>query len=72
MNIELEDMSKEIEKLTKDLVSIGSVNGTAGEKEIAQFIENYLREIPYFKEHSDQIIIQELKGDKLNRRNVFA
>lgn len=65
-------LSMEMEQLTKDLVSISSVNGTSGEKKIAEFIESYLREIPYFKQHSNNIIIQSLKDDKLDRRNVFA
>lgn len=65
-------LSMEMEQLTKDLVSISSVNGTSGEKKIAEFIESYLREIPYFKQHSNNVIIQSLKDDKLDRRNVFA
>ena len=65
-------LSMEMEQLTKDLVSISSVNGTSGEKKIAEFIESYLREIPYFNQHSNNVIIQSLKDDKLDRRNVFA
>ena len=65
-------MAEEMKKLTEQLVSIGSVNGTFGEKEVALFIEGYLREIPYFKEHPQQVIIQPLEKDTLNRRNVFA
>jgi arginine utilization protein RocB len=62
----------EILDLTKKLVSIASVNTTPGERDIACFIESYLRDIPYFKEHSNQVIIQKLKNDSLDRRNVFA
>lgn len=65
-------MFNEILDLTKKLVSIASVNTTRGEHDIACFIESYLRDIPYFKEHSDQVIIQKLKNDFLDRRNVFA
>lgn len=65
-------MFNEILDLTKKLVSIASVNTTPGEHDIACFIESYLREIPYFKEHSDQVIIQKLKNDILDRRNVFG
>ena len=46
----------EILDLTKKLVSIASVNTTYGEHDIACFIESYLREIPYFKEHQDQVL----------------
>jgi arginine utilization protein RocB len=66
-------MKEEIEALTKKLVSICSVNGSdGGEKAIAEYIESYLREIPYFKDHPDRVIIQPLKDDALGRRNVMA
>ena len=59
-------------QLTKDMVAVASVNGTAGEKNIGVFIEEYLRSIPYFKEHPKQVMVQPLKNDDLERRNVFA
>ena len=59
-------------QLTKDIVAVSSVNTTKGEKNIGLFIEEYLRAIPYFKEHPKQVIVQTLKNDKLERRNVFA
>lgn len=62
----------EVLQLTKRLVAVPSVNGTEGERDIACFIENYLREIPYFKQRPDQVIVQELRDDPLGRRNVFA
>ncbi|RDU25056.1 M20/M25/M40 family metallo-hydrolase [Anaerosacchariphilus polymeriproducens] len=65
-------MYQEMLQLTKELVGIPSVNTTPGEKKIGQFIENYIRDIPYFKEHSEQVIVQPLKEDPLERRNVFA
>lgn len=65
-------MKEEIENLTKKLVSIDSVNGTEGEKKIGEFIEKYLREIPYFQKYPEQVIIQPLKEDPLGRRNVMA
>lgn len=68
----LDNLFRKCEELTKELVKIKSVNTTKGEKEIAEYIENYIRNIPYFKKHSDRVIIQKLKNDKLDRRNVFA
>lgn len=65
-------MDKEILELTKQLVKIPSVNSTPGEKEIGLFIENYLRDIPYFKNQPELVVVQELKDDPLARRNVFA
>ena len=58
--------------LTKDLVRIKSINGTDGEKEIGLFLEKRLREIPYFKEHPDQVISKVIDQDPLSRRSVFA
>lgn len=65
-------MYNEILNITKMLVSIASINTTPGEKEIGVFIESYLREIPYFQSHPEGIIIQPLKNDALERRNVIA
>ena len=64
-------MFNEILELTKRLVSISSINNTEGEKEIACYIERYLKEIPYFKKYRNRVFIQKL-DDKLDRRNVFA
>lgn len=66
------DLFKKCEELTKELVKIKSVNTTKGEKEIAEYIEKHVRNITYFKENPDRVIIQKLKNDKLDRRNVFA
>lgn len=65
-------MHKEMEDLTRKLVSIPSVNSTAGEHDIAIFIEKYLRKIPYFEAHPDYVFSIPLKNDPLDRRNVFA
>lgn len=64
---------EEIRDLTKKLVAIPSVNSAgSGEKEIAEFIEQYLRSIPYFRERPSQVIVQPLANDKLGRKNIFA
>ena len=66
------EINDEMLQLTKKMVSINSVNTTKGEKDIGVFIEEYLRDIPYFKKHPNQVIVQQLKDDHLERRNVFA
>ena len=58
--------------LTREMVAIPSINGTEGERKIAEFIENWLRDIPYFQENPAQIIIEPLKKDPFGRRNVIA
>ncbi len=65
-------MNLKMLEIAKNLVSINSVNTTVGEKEIGLYIEQYLRELPYFKEHPELVIVQKLKDDPLERRNVFA
>ena len=55
-----------------DMVKINSVNSTPGEREIGIFLEQYLRKIPYFEAHPEQVIVRELKQDPLHRRNVMA
>lgn len=64
---------EEIRGLTKKLVSIPSVNSAGGgERKIADYIERYLRGIPYFRDRPSQVIVQPLAGDRLGRKNVFA
>ncbi|MBS5703537.1 MAG: M20/M25/M40 family metallo-hydrolase [Butyricicoccus pullicaecorum] len=65
-------MIEEIKELTMHLVSIPSMNGTRGERDIADAIEAYLRAIPYFAAHPELVITQNLKDDPLGRRNVMA
>lgn len=66
------DLFDEIKTLTKKLVAIPSMNATSGERDIADAIEAYLRDIPYFKAHPELVITQDLKEDPLHRRNVMA
>ncbi len=65
-------MYEESVRLTKEMVGIPSVNGTAGEKDIATYIEHYLRGIPYFQAHPDFVFTRTLHNDVLGRKNVFA
>ncbi len=68
----LDSTYDEILRLTKQLVAIPSVNGTDGERNVACFIEKYLRKIPYFERRPGQVVVQELRNDPLKRENVFA
>lgn len=73
MNVTNEiELQEQVEALTDALVRTLSVNGTAGEVEIAGQIEAMLRSFPYFHAHPDQIWSQKLPGDALGRKNVFA
>ena len=67
------DLSIEMESLTKSLVCIKSVNGTTGERDIAEFLLHWLRTLPYFAAHPAQAFAQPIAaGDALGRENVFA
>ncbi len=65
-------MKNEIISLLKQMVAVPSVNSTAGEKKIGEFIEAYLRRIPYFQQYPEYLYIQRLKNDPLERRSVIA
>lgn len=59
--------------LTKKLVSIPSMNNSdGGERAVADYMAAWIRELPYFKAHPDQVITQPLKNDLYDRINVVA
>ena len=66
------DFAKEAEALTRRLVKTASINGTAGEADIADAIYGYFAALPYFQAHPENLWTVSLTGDKLQRKNVFA
>lgn len=68
----MSNLYNEILELTKNLVAIPSLNNSHGERKIAEYIAERLREIPYFQEHPENVIIQNLKNDPWDRINVFG
>ncbi|WP_281164389.1 peptidase M20 [Liquorilactobacillus sicerae] len=64
--------AKQIELLTRHLVSIGSVNGTTGEIDLADELVKILRSFPVFQQHPAWVWTQSLPHDQLGRKNVFA
>lgn len=63
---------EETERLTRELVGIPSINGTAGELDIARKIVSYIQEIKYFRENPELCFTDVIDGDPLGRMNVFA
>ena len=59
-------------ELTKKLVAIPSLNNTVGEREVALYMADWIRAIPYFAERPDQVIVRPLKNDPYGRVNVLA
>ncbi|MFL0194665.1 M20/M25/M40 family metallo-hydrolase [Clostridium sp. WILCCON 0269] len=68
----MNDLFKEIEKLTLDLVNIPSINNSIGERNICNRISQYINNIEYFKEHKDYTFQVSLNQDPYKRVNVFA
>jgi arginine utilization protein RocB len=71
---QIKDLSlfEQVEKMTTSLVETLSINGTAGEVDIADLVEQILRSFPYFQQHPDAVWTQPLPNDPLGRKNVFA
>lgn len=71
---DLEKLStfNQVNLLTTSLVNILSINGTKGEVEIADKIEEILRSFPYFKNNPEMVWTQPLPNDGIGRKNVFA
>ncbi|OZI11447.1 peptidase M20 [Bacillaceae bacterium SAS-127] len=67
------NLQEQVEKLTRSLVAIPSVNGSEeGEVNVADAILDILRSYPYFQENPALVWEQTAIDDALNRKNVFA
>ncbi|WP_170006562.1 M20/M25/M40 family metallo-hydrolase [Bacillus fonticola] len=60
------------ELLTKTLVSQQSYNGTEGERAKAQWLYDFLQSVPYFRQHPDQLWLQDIREDPFFRQNVWV
>ncbi len=63
---------KRIYENMKRLIEMPSISGTAEEVSAAYKIEELLMEIPYFKEHKENVMIVPIKDDPFNRCLVAA
>ncbi|MCP0886567.1 peptidase M20 [Ligilactobacillus sp. WILCCON 0076] len=61
-----------VEKITRELVAVKSINGTNGEIQVVKKVEEILRDFPVFKKHPEWVWTQKLPNDPLGRQNVFA
>ena len=62
----------EVEKLTKELVKIPSIVKTSGEADVARYIYDYYKDLEYFKEKEDHLILQQTIDDEIERYNTIA
>jgi arginine utilization protein RocB len=58
--------------LALQLTRIKSVVESEGEIEIARWIYDFFKTLDYYKEHPNYLLLSDLKGDVLNRKNVLA
>lgn len=65
------NLPEQAEFLTKYLVGVNSINGTAGEGTIADILQNILLSFPYFRKRPDHLWVQKIPDDPY-RKNVFA
>ncbi|RSD23251.1 M20/M25/M40 family metallo-hydrolase [Mesobacillus subterraneus] len=66
------DCRDEVLFYTKQLVNIGSIVNTNGEKEIAQALYTMISSFPYFMENPTHVIKPQTHNDVLERFNVLA
>ena len=59
-------------EIAEKLIAVSSINETAGEKQIADVLEEMLRSFPYFQKHPEQVIRVPLKDDPLERASILA
>ncbi|WP_243292969.1 M20/M25/M40 family metallo-hydrolase [Bacillus sp. FJAT-47783] len=71
-NIHLLPIDRQVEVLTKHLVSINSINGTTGEVEIIEELYNIAASFPYFRENKEHVWLQDVPSDPVGRKNLFA
>ncbi|MDN5332669.1 MAG: hypothetical protein PWP45_1894 [Tepidanaerobacteraceae bacterium] len=59
-------------KLAVELTGIKSIVGSEGEVEIARWIYDFFKTLDYYKKNPDYLLLSDLKGDALSRKNVLA
>ncbi|MEG0254764.1 MAG: M20/M25/M40 family metallo-hydrolase [Vagococcus sp.] len=69
---ETNNLAKRIEELTIRLTNVISVTETAGEIAVSQEVFNIFMEMDYYKEHPEDVYIQDIPTDRLGRKNVIA
>lgn len=63
---------EEVKELTKKLVKIPSIVKTSGETDCAKWIYNYYKGLEYFKENTEDLLLQETTNDEIKRYNVIS
>lgn len=66
------DCRKQVEELSKALVSVESVVNGPGEARMAQYIYEHIAAMPYFQERPHQVVMPPTVEDMQERYNVLA
>ena len=61
-----------VKGITKNLVGIPSIVKSDGEAKCARWIYNYYKELNYFKENQELLMLQQTENDEIERFNVLA
>ncbi|MCK9526405.1 MAG: peptidase M20, partial [Limnochordia bacterium] len=62
----------DVKELTTDLVGIPSIVKTNGEADCAKRVHAFYSELPYFRKHPEQLMLQQTQDDEIERYNVLA
>ena len=65
-------MKDKIMKLMTELVAIDSISDSKKEVAAAQYIYDFLKELPYFKDHPEDVGLMEIEGDAHGRKVPYA
>lgn len=65
-------MKNRIEKILTELVACQSISGTAKELTSENYVYEFIREIPYFKEHPELYGFHKVPNDPFNRAVPYA
>ncbi len=68
----LQNSKDSIYQTLLDFCAVRSVTDSEGEVAAAKFLHQKLGALPYFKQHPDDLFLQEITRDRLNRLNCVA
>ncbi|MBU5436883.1 M20/M25/M40 family metallo-hydrolase [Tissierella sp. MSJ-40] len=63
---------EEVKEITTNLVKIPSIVKTSGETKCAEKIYEYYKNLPYFKENQEYLLMEKTEKDEIERHNVIA
>lgn len=68
----MQGLRERIDKIFCEVMAVKSISNTENERNIEDYIDKYISEIPYWQEHKDRFGKWEIRGDFLKRRVNWA